>query len=43
MIPLVHVPDDPGPDAEAPPEPAVDSAETPPAAGRRRWRSLFKP
>ncbi len=43
VIPLVHAPDDPGPDAEAPAEPAVEPAETPPAAGRRRWRSMFKP
>jgi hypothetical protein len=40
VIPLVHAPDDPGPDAE----PAPEGADTPPAAdGWGRFRSLFKP
>jgi HemY protein len=42
VIPLVHVPDDPGPD----PEPAIDSAAEPPPVssgdGWQRLRQLFK-
>jgi HemY protein len=43
VIPLVHAPDDPGPNAEAPAEPAAEGAESPPADGWGRFRSLFKP
>ena len=43
VIPLVHVPDDPGPDAEPPVEPAPEPASEPPADGWSRIRSLFKP
>jgi HemY protein len=43
VIPLVHAPDDPGPNAEPPAEPAAEGADTPPADGWGRFRSLFKP
>jgi hypothetical protein len=43
VIPLVHVPDDPGPDAEPPVEPAPEPASEPPSDGWSRIRALFKP
>jgi hypothetical protein len=38
VIPLVHAPDDPGPNGEPPVEPEVE----PPSDGWRRIRALFK-
>jgi hypothetical protein len=40
MIPLVHVPDDPGPDAELHIEPETETHPPPQGEGWRRW---FKP
>ena len=42
VIPLVHAPDDPGPNGEAEVEPAPEPA-TPPAEGWGRIRALFRP
>ena len=42
VIPLVHAPDDPGPNGEAEAEPAPEPA-TPPADGWSRIRALFRP
>ncbi|HKF10795.1 MAG TPA: heme biosynthesis HemY N-terminal domain-containing protein [Xanthobacteraceae bacterium] len=39
IIPLVHAPDDPGPNGDAPREPETDA---PPSEGWRRIRALFK-
>jgi HemY protein len=39
IIPLVHAPDDPGPNGDAPPDPET---EAPPSEGWRRIRALFK-
>jgi HemY protein len=43
VIPLVHVPDDPGPDQEAQVEPAPEPASEPPSDSWTRIRQLFKP
>ena len=43
VIPLVHAPDDPGPDNGVQPEPAVEPASEPPPDAWGRLRSLFKP
>ena len=43
VIPLVHVPDDPGPDHEATAEPAPEPASEPPSDSWSRIRHLFKP
>ena len=43
VIPLVHVPDDPGPDHEAQAEPAPEPASEPPSDSWTRIRHLFKP
>ena len=43
VIPLVHVPDDPGPDAEPHVEPEPEPATEPPSDGWSRIRQLFKP
>ncbi len=43
MIPLVHAPDDPGPDAEKPGEPAPEPPDEPPGDNWSRIRALFKP
>jgi HemY protein len=40
VIPLVHAPDDPGPNGQSEPEPEVEPP--PPADGWRRIRALFK-
>jgi hypothetical protein len=37
VIPLVHAPDDPGPNAETPAEPAPEGADTPPPDGWSRF------
>ena len=42
VIPLVHAPDDPGPNGEAQLEPAPEPAP-PPANGWSRIRALFRP
>src|SRR5215470_6237006 len=42
VIPLVHAPDDPGPNGETEVEPAPEPA-TPPADGWSRIRALFRP
>jgi HemY protein len=42
VIPLVHAPDDPGPNHEPPVEPAPEAAETPPDDGWTRFRAIFK-
>jgi hypothetical protein len=42
VIPLVHAPDDPGPNGEQEAEPAPEPA-TPPADGWSRIRALFRP
>jgi hypothetical protein len=42
VIPLVHAPDDPGPNGETQLEPAVEPAP-PPADGWSRIRALFRP
>jgi hypothetical protein len=42
VIPLVHAPDDPGPNGETELEPAVEPAP-PPADGWSRIRALFRP
>jgi hypothetical protein len=42
VIPLVHAPDDPGPNGETEAEPAPEPA-TPPADGWSRIRALFRP
>ena len=42
VSPLVHAPDDPGPNGEAEAEPAPEPA-TPPADGWSRIRALFRP
>jgi hypothetical protein len=39
IIPLVHAPDDPGPNGDAPPDPET---EAPSSEGWRRIRALFK-
>jgi HemY protein len=41
IVPLVHVPDDPGPDAPPPLEPETETAPEPANDSWRRWR-LFK-
>jgi hypothetical protein len=43
VIPLVHAPDDPGPDAALPPESAADTPTEPTPEARSRFRSLFRP
>jgi HemY protein len=43
VIPLVHAPDDPGPDAEPHAEPAPEPTNGVPADGWTRIRALFKP
>ena len=43
VIPLVHAPDDPGPDAEKPSEPAPEPPDEPPGDNWSRIRALFKP
>jgi hypothetical protein len=43
VIPLVHAPDDPGPEPDAQGEPAPDSTGVPPSDGWSRIRSLFRP
>jgi HemY protein len=44
VIPLVHAPDDPGPNSNAvvPPEPAPEGPDAPPADGWTRFRAMFK-
>jgi hypothetical protein len=42
VIPLVHAPDDPGPNGETEVEPAPEPA-TPPPDGWSRIRALFRP
>jgi hypothetical protein len=42
VIPLVHAPDDPGPNGEQEAEPAPEPA-TPPTDGWGRIRALFRP
>ena len=42
VIPLVHAPDDPGPNGETEVEPAPEPA-TPPTDGWSRIRALFRP
>jgi len=42
VIPLVHAPDDPGPNGEQEVEPAPEPAP-PPADGWSRIRALFRP
>jgi hypothetical protein len=41
VIPLVHAPDDPGPNGQSGPEPEVEPP--PPSEGWRRIRALFRP
>jgi len=41
VIPLVHAPDDPGPNGDPQPEPEPE-IDAPPAEGWRRIRALFK-
>jgi hypothetical protein len=41
IIPLIHAPDDPGPDAELPVEPDIEPPPLP-ASGWSRLRQLFK-
>jgi HemY protein len=43
VIPLVHAPDDPGPDPEKPSEPAPEPPAEPPPDSWSRIRQLFKP
>ena len=43
VIPLVHAPDDPGPDPEAPAEPVQEPPPELPPDGWSRLRSMFKP
>jgi hypothetical protein len=43
VIPLVHAPDDPGPEAAAAAEPEPEVEPAPPADGWSRFRSLFRP
>ena len=43
VIPLVHAPDDPGPDPEKPSEPAPEPPDEPPSDSWSRIRALFKP
>jgi HemY protein len=42
LIPLLHAPDDPGPDAETPTEPETEPPAPPPFTGWNRLRQLFK-
>jgi HemY protein len=42
VIPLLHAPDDPGPDAEMPVEPETESTPPPAPNGWKRFRQLFK-
>jgi HemY protein len=42
VIPLVHVPDDPGPDPEPQFQPETEPAPEPPSEGWRKLRDLFK-
>jgi hypothetical protein len=42
VIPLLHVPDDPGPEAEAPTEPQAEPPTDPAPDGWRRLREIFK-
>ena len=42
VIPLVHAPDDPGPNGESEVEPAPEPSP-PPADGWSRIRALFRP
>jgi hypothetical protein len=42
VIPLVHVPDDPGPDVERESEPQAETHAPEPAEGWRRFRQLFR-
>jgi HemY protein len=43
VIPLVHAPDDPGPEPEAPAEPEPESTTEPSSEGWKIIRGLFKP
>ena len=42
IVPLVHVPDDPGPDAPQHLEPETETSPEPSSEGWRRLRGLFK-
>jgi hypothetical protein len=42
LIPLLHAPDDPGPDAEPQIEPDTEPPPPPPFHGWSRLRQLFK-
>jgi hypothetical protein len=42
IIPLLHVPDDPGPEPERPSEPETEPPADPSPDGWRRLRELFK-
>ena len=42
VIPLVHAPDDPGPNGEKPDEPETEPAPPPPSDGWSRIRALFR-
>jgi hypothetical protein len=42
VIPLVHAPDDPGPEGEAPIEPEPEPATEPPADSWSKIRQLFR-
>jgi hypothetical protein len=43
VIPLVHAPDDPGPEPDRSAEPAPDAGEPPPPDSWTRIRQLFRP
>jgi len=42
VIPLVHAPDDPGPDAALETEPVPETASPPPRAPWQRFMQLFR-
>ena len=42
VIPLVHVPDDPGPEGGLPPDPEIDTRDEPASDSWRKLRGLFK-
>jgi hypothetical protein len=42
IVPLVHVPDDPGPDAPPQREPEIETSSEPSGEGWRKLRGLFK-
>src|SRR5262249_45113215 len=43
IVPLVHLPDDPGPDGQPHPEPEIETSSEPSNDPWRKWRTLFKP